>query len=71
MKTDKEYIEAAAVVFALDKREEDAKEILRAMSREERRRLIVAFAELGLWISQIECEPIVGALPDGTFHVKK
>ncbi|MBO0722323.1 MAG: hypothetical protein J2P41_15965 [Blastocatellia bacterium] len=63
--TSKDYIEAAAVVFALDEREADAKEVLRSMAYHERRRLIEALANLSFWITQVNAEPV----SDGTLRI--
>jgi hypothetical protein len=74
MKTEterKDYIETVALVFALDGREESARQVIRSMSFEERRRFHDAMTDLCYWIAQVNCEPIVGAMPDGTFHIPK
>jgi hypothetical protein len=67
----KDYIEAAALIFALDNREEAARQVIRSMSLEERRRFHDAMVDLCCWIAQIDVEAIVGARPDGTFKVEK
>lgn len=54
---EKEYPEADALIYALDDREDDAKDVIQAMAFHERRRLQEALANLSYWIAEVNAGP--------------
>jgi hypothetical protein len=53
----KDYPEAEAVIYALDGREEDAKEIIKGMGMDERRRFQEALMAVSYLISEVNAGP--------------
>jgi len=49
----KEYIEADILIYALDKRDEDAKTMIAYLSKDESAALQEACANISYWISEI------------------